>query len=47
MLNTKSDSLKARKVFIFQYLSSYEQLKKFYRVGPVLANGIMDQDDNV
>ena len=27
MINTTSDCLKARKVFIFQYFSFYEQLK--------------------
>ena len=27
LINTTSESLKARKIFIFQYLSFYEQLK--------------------
>ena len=44
MINKKFESLKARKVFIFQHFSFYEQLqyrtqmswtwKKFYNLGP-------------
>ena len=35
IVNTTSVSLKARKVFIFQYLSFYEQLKFWAQLGLV------------